>query len=69
MTKQEAIKAMVLGEQITHRYFTKDEFIRMEAGMIIDEKGYTFHPDEFWKWRTSEEFQSGWNIKMKTDDS
>lgn len=69
MTKNEAIKAMALGEHLTHRYFTKEEFIRMENGMIIDEKGYTFPPDEFWKWRTSEEFQSGWSIKFKSNEA
>ncbi len=62
MTKSEAIKAMREGVKVTHRYFTNDEFIKMESNKIIDENDCILCPDEFWSYRTNAWFDSGWSI-------
>jgi hypothetical protein len=66
MTKERAILAMKLGERVTHTYFSRDEFIRMEDGKIVDENGYRFTASEFWQYRTAEIFATGWSVKLSS---
>ena len=63
MTRQEAIQAMRGGLKVTHRLFSEDEWITMQDGKIVDEKGYRFPPHEFWRYRTSNVFGQDWEIK------
>lgn len=56
MTQEAAIEQMKRGEKITHRYFSNNEWMTMENGMILLEDGYKIHPDEFWGLR----HQDGW---------
>lgn len=51
MTKSEAIKAMQEGHKVSHYYFTDDEWITMENGLIVTEDGYKHKPEEFWSYR------------------
>ena len=39
---------MLEGKRVTHKYFTPEEWVSMEDGMIVTEDGYNFDPDEFW---------------------
>lgn len=61
MYKSEAISAMQTGQRITHRFFSDDEFITMKDGKVVDEKGYTFDPDEFWMERTGKDWETDWS--------
>jgi len=65
MNKQEAIQAMLEGKKVTHRYFTDDEWVTMENGKIVFEDGIRCSPEEFWKWRTEECFETDWSIYDK----
>jgi len=65
MTKEEAITAMKSGSKVTHEYFTKDEWITMDSPNskhFVDETGLSLPCDEFWRYRKSEVFQTGWEI-------
>lgn len=62
MTKDEAKKAMLKGEKVTHKYFSPDEYITGGNGTIIDEKGYRLNELEFWSYRTDGAFNDGWSI-------
>lgn len=64
MNKQEAIEAMLEGKKLTHRYFTNEEWISMkDEDTMIDENGYTWHPDIFWKDRESGDmWDTGWSL-------
>lgn len=63
MTKDEAIQAMKEGHKVTHRHFSDDEWITMKDGKIIDENGYKLYAVEFWFYRESDSFKTGWSIK------
>lgn len=60
MTKPKAIVAMKSGQKVTHEYFSSNEFLYMEYGIIRTEEGYSF--DEAWDERTGPEWQRGWRI-------
>jgi len=64
LTKQEAIAAMNKGVQVTHRYFTDDEWVKAnQSGTVyILEDGVKCTPDEFWMWRKSEEWNKDWKL-------
>jgi hypothetical protein len=63
MTKQEAIDAMMAGAKVSHRFFLSNEWITMEGTKtIIDEEGKAFSTIEFWKHRTTSEWQINWEI-------
>lgn len=61
MTKFEAIRAMQQGKLVTHKYFSPEEYITMQDGMIVTEEGYKCEPDEFWKWRTDSVWLDDWD--------
>lgn len=62
MTKEDAIIEMKLGNTVSHELFIKDESITMVNNMIVDENGYTWTPDLFWKDRTGIEWKTGWKV-------
>ena len=62
MTKEDAIFAMKTGKTVRHELFTDDESITMVGNMIIDESGYHFDPNLFWRDRTGIEWDTGWSI-------
>ena len=61
MTKKEAIILMQQGVKITHIYFSKEEWVTMEDGMILLEDGVRCEQVEFWKWRTSDFWNEGYS--------
>ena len=71
MTKQEAIKAMSEGRKVTHRYFDKDEYVKMrEYGSVAktDPSIYWLSDKHqvtatmFWNDRSGEHWNEGWEI-------
>jgi hypothetical protein len=71
MTRAEAIKAMREGKKVTHRYFTPEEWATQEKGEILLEDGVRCSPAEFWRDRTTQWFDDGWElfkeVPQKTD--
>lgn len=62
MTKKEAMLAMKLGERVTHEYFLKNEYIRLEESKVIDENGFSFKECSYWQLRTDESYDNGWSV-------
>lgn len=63
MTKDEAIEAMKRGHKVTHRFFFPGEWVRMiYSGVYMTEDGKRIYQDSFWKIRSSEVWQNGWEI-------
>lgn len=62
MTKQEAIGHMKEGRKVTHRFFTNDEWMKMEGNKIVLEDGVTCDPEEFWRWRMHEAWNDGYSL-------
>lgn len=63
MTKQEAIEWAKCGAKVTHRYFDKTEWLTiLENGDYLLEDGVVCSKFEFWRWRTSEDFDTGWDF-------
>ncbi len=60
MTIKGAIKAMENGHKVRHRYFSHDEYITMNNGIVVDELGYE-HPT-FWKIHHSPIWHFDWKI-------
>ena len=65
MTKEEAIKAMKQGQRVTHKYFSPNEWVTInKSGEYLFEDGYTISEQQFWKLRSSNEWETGWSIKQ-----
>ena len=67
MTKLEAIQQMKVGQKLTHRHFTNDEWVTMEKSIshqyiIKLEDGVKCTQEQFWKWRTDESWNFDWEI-------
>jgi hypothetical protein len=64
MTKKEVIKAIEDGHMVTHRYFSKDEYVTKsnDYGHYIDERGRKIPSIEFWICHSSDSFANGWKI-------
>lgn len=63
MTKEDAIKAMTEGKKVSHRYFTSDEYVFINAkGFYEFEDGVTISSGEFWMFRAHESYNSDWEI-------
>ena len=65
MTKDEAIAAMLQGKKITHALFIDGEWVRMldkVQNIYIFEDGTKVAADFFWKYRSHELWQDGWEI-------
>jgi len=69
MTKQEAIEAMQKGEKVTHRYFSKYEWAKLEGHSIITEDGVRITEKEFWSIRTNPAWEEDWSIFNPTQTS
>ena len=68
MSKDEAIQSMREGNKVTHFLFTDDEFISLATPndfAYTDEKGYRLPIGEFWQYRKSDVFQTGWELFTK----
>ncbi len=63
MTKEDALIAMQNGKKVTHRYFTDNEYMYMENDMIFSEDGVHHKWSEFWDLRSSEDWETDWEIK------
>lgn len=62
MTKAEALEAMKEGKKVTHRYFTADEWMTIENGLIKLEDGVKCSITEFFKWRTGDAWDDGYSL-------
>lgn len=62
MNREEALKAMMTGHKVTHKYFTPDEYLHMVAGIIMSEDGYDFRDWFYVIYRDTEWKQDGWSI-------
>ncbi|EJO9576466.1 hypothetical protein NU597_004405 [Salmonella enterica] len=58
MTRNEAVKAMLEGKKVTHRYFSMHEYLFMKYEVITTEDGYKFN-HEFY---SREMFNDGWRL-------
>lgn len=61
MTRDDAYYAMLAGNKITHRYFSKDEFYQIKEGKIIAEDGVN-HTTVFWSESDNNFREKGWEI-------
>jgi len=68
MNKAEAIKVMMSGKKVTHEYFTHDEWItsNKDGSVYILEDGVEISPAEFWRWRTDDCYNEGWELFENT---
>lgn len=63
MSKDEAIAEMSKGKKVTHDGFTCDEWMTMtECGKFQFEDGVICSMQEFWMYRTSENWNQGWSL-------
>ena len=62
MNKFQAIEAMKSGCKLTHNYFCKDEWVRMENGMMVFEDGCKCSQEMFWMDRTAFGWDDGWSL-------
>ena len=62
MTKEEAIKAMQDVKKFTHRYFSSNEWMSMQDGLIVIEDGAMCTPYEFCRWRTDPVWNNGHDL-------
>lgn len=63
MTKAEAIQAMKEGKKVTHHLFSSDEWMTMRCdGMVVLEDGVICTPEDIWRWRTSNDWDSGYEL-------
>jgi len=62
MTKEEAIEAMKSGKNITHIYFTDNEYMTMTGNKIIFEDDASCWAHEFWATRNGIGWNDGYSI-------
>lgn len=62
--KFEAIKLMMEGKKMTHPNFTNNEWITIEGAKFKFEDGCKCYPEEFWKYRTDNNWLVNWSIKL-----
>lgn len=65
MTKDEAIKAMLQGEKVSHRFFGEDEsmtFLDPVKNIYLFEDGVRIDAQTFWSIRMKEEWLEDWEI-------
>jgi len=63
MTKLEALEAMNKGKKVTHKSFTKEEWITKTYGYnYLLEDGVVCSFSEFWRWRTEPCWDNDWSI-------
>ena len=52
------------GKKVTHRYFSDDEWMTIEDGVIVLEDGVRCRQADFWSLRTSEAWNDGYELFM-----
>lgn len=69
MTKQEAIQAMKEGKKVTHRFFSRGEWVEMTGSksasgddLISTEEGYSIPQFTFFSDRNLPQWENGWSI-------
>ena len=62
MTKEDAIVVMLLGKKVKHKFFDDHEWIATNGINIITEDGFSYLPNDFWKFRRASSWESGWSI-------
>lgn len=62
MTKDEAIAAMRKGKKVTHKYFSRDEWVSMDGSEIVTEEGYHVTMELFWDCRNQPYWNTGWKL-------
>lgn len=63
MTIAEAfLKSKTDGVKITHRFFSKDEYITVKGNRVETEEGYTLSTAEFINYRTGVAWETDWEI-------
>ena len=62
LTKIEAIKAMMAGKKVRHKYFSPDEWVTIEGGHFLFEDGVKCSPTMFWMDRYQPDWQYDWEI-------
>jgi len=68
MNKIEAIQAMEQGKKVTHRYFSPDEWMTIENGMIVTEDGCKTAQSVFWNYRQDQAWNKDYEI-FKTKEA
>lgn len=66
MNRTQAIHALLNGEVLTHRNFTREEWVRQVEGQrYVFEDGHTCTPEDFWRHDrgTEESFNQDWEVK------
>lgn len=66
MNREEAKLMMQEGHKVTHRYFSDDEYIKLNDQLLEDEMGYLHDYNEFMSSRTEECWDSDWRIYNET---
>lgn len=63
MTRSSAIVAMIRGKKVRHRFFSSDEWVKMNPdGNYEFEDGVVCSPELFWKDRSGELWYDDWVI-------
>jgi len=62
LNKTKAIEALTKGKTLRHRWFSDEEWIKLDADNYLFEDGETCSPEEFWKWRTDVSWLTGWFV-------
>lgn len=62
MNIQQAKQFLLQGFTLQHTSFLQDEYIYQKDALYFTEEGYQVECDEFWKLRSSENFNEGWTI-------
>lgn len=60
MDKEQVIKALREGATLTHDWFSPDEWMKQTGLLYEFEDGCLCEPDEFWRYRTDESWNTGW---------
>lgn len=63
MNKEEAFKAMKEGKKVSHHYFNSKEWMTLtKDGLIEFEDGVVCEQEEFFKFRTSGDWEDGYEL-------
>ena len=64
LSKQDMLKLLNKGKKVSHRYFSSNEWMKLDNnGVGFEfEDGYIVSPTAFWRDRSSEQWESGWII-------
>jgi hypothetical protein len=57
-SREEAYKQLLIGNKVTHKYFTSNEYLVLSEGKIYDEDGFVYE-DGFW---SNDFLENGWTL-------